>query len=226
MRVTKPEMPRLQRLVSFLNYDFGKKKWPRGSPFAAEYKWPVINAGERDAQRELMGDLAPLCDGQGDSGGAVKRLVAKINRLGIRAGWIPAMRGLRSGQKAFRVGGSNWFLTRYDTFSPKSAREALYWEIHLALLDGSFSRLGRCLWCKTFFVAKKAGGKFCKRGCHVKFWNKKHLEDKYVTNLRRKQRANRLRKARVLHQEAKSPAWIASETGLSLKILRKERVID
>ena len=89
----------------------------------------------------------------------------------------------------------------------------------------TIERLRTCPHCKAFFVAEDARQQFCGDQHRNEFNNKQRLESGYFTSLRHKARTRDLKKARGLKQQGKSATEIRKETGLSLRVLKREGVI-
>ena len=120
--------------------------------------------------------------------------------------------------------GYKWFLGRKQR-EVGTARDYLYLIIRDALQNGVFDRLRMCPRCKKFFVADDARQRFCSNEHRNEFNNKKRLEEGYFKRLRKGKRRRELVRARKLQSEGESPTEIRKQTGLPLRVLKREGVI-
>jgi hypothetical protein len=105
------------------------------------------------------------------------------------------------------------------------SRDELYLKIREAFQIGVFDRLRICPHCKKFFVAEDARQRFCSDEHRNEFNNKQRLESGWFKKRRRDNRQRQIAKARRLLREGKSPAQIAKETKLPLRVLKREGLI-
>jgi len=121
--------------------------------------------------------------------------------------------------------GYKWFIGKKE---PEfvTARDYLYWVIRDALLAGVFDRLRICPQCKDFFVADDARQQFCSNEHRNEFNNQQRLKAGYFINRRKTERKRALSRARSLLRQGKLPNEIAKATKLSLRVLKRERIIN
>src|SRR5262249_48970178 len=105
------------------------------------------------------------------------------------------------------------------------SRVELYLKIRDAFQIGVFDRLRICPLCKKFLVAEDARQQFCSNEHRNEFNNKQRLESGWFRKNRRDNRQLQIVKARRLRREGKPPPQIAKETGLSLRILKREGIV-
>ena len=190
---------RIKRLIRKLNEVESKIEWEIG-PIDYERTSTV------DPQGEPLDDmvLRPLDPDEIEPNWVFMDVSAELNLLGYR--W-------RFGS-SFK--GRGW-----DRFRP----EALYQMIREALKSGAIERFRTCPHCKAFFVADDARQQFCSDDHRNEFNNSKRLQSGYFSDLRRKKRTADLKRARALKREGKSPTEIQKQTGLSLRVLKRERLL-
>jgi len=176
----KSVSPELGELARFLNSE-------------VSYLGPRNQAKESQLRDEIIKDISPLVQPRGkqDSKGALRKVVGKINQMGLRPKWAVecskpfvvefgtnrAKVGpvLGPGQKVLKIGGPKYvvrhsFGESYDTQSVKKdyagvKRKVLYSEIITSLENGEFARLVRCPECTRFFVSARLGQKYCNSKC-------------------------------------------------------------
>ena len=123
--------------------------------------------------------------------------------------------------------GYKWFVgLEGEAVDGTFSRDQLYSYIRDAFQIGVFDRLRICPQCKNFFVAEDDRKQFCSDQHRNEFNNKQRLESGYFSDLRQKARRRDLKKARVLKRAGKSIAEIQKETGLSVRVLKREKVIS
>jgi len=242
----------LKTLKDLSPYDFANVEWvlTKGGPdekkrangIRAELRAdlePII-AGEKD------NEVSPT-----EAWWRIHKLLEKINKIGSKAVWgvepvdhewvgsaedgelIPKEAGdsgdttwFWTSRKMVELLGYKWFVGLQGhevdgTFS----RDQLYSYIRDAFQIGVFDRLRICRQCKNFFVAEDDRKQFCSNEHRNDFNNSQRLKSGYFSDLRHKARAQDLKKARALKREGKSATEIQKQTGLSLRILKREKVI-
>ena len=129
--------------------------------------------------------------------------------------------------RTFELLGYKWFVgLEGEEVDGTFSRDQLYLKIRDAFQIGVFDRLRICRLCKKFLVAEDARQQFCSNEHRNEFNNKRRLESGYFSDLRQKARRRDLKKARVLKRAGKSIAEIQKETGLSVRVLKREKVIS
>jgi hypothetical protein len=104
--------------------------------------------------------------------------------------------------------------------------EDIYHVIRQALENQTFTRLRVCPVCTKFFFADDNREKFCSDEHRNEFNNKARLTGTYYQERRKKARKQHIATARRLLREGRSPKEIARETKLSLRVLKRERIIQ
>jgi hypothetical protein len=191
---------RLQKLLRKLNEVESKTEWEIDS---IEYEWESVIASDGKPDTVLM----PLAPADAEWKSLHIHPTAELNLLGYR-----------------------WHFGRTLFGKPTQkdhgfSREILYQIVLDAFRSGAIERLRTCPQCKVFFVAEDARQQFCSDEHRNEFNNKKRLESGYFSDLRRRARARELQKARELKRKGKSVTEIQKQTGLSLRVLKRERVI-
>jgi hypothetical protein len=186
---------RIEKLIRKLNEVDSKAEW---NIDPIDYEWTPIDPGD-----EETGDLVlrPLDPDEIEKNLALMNAREELNLLGYR--WCFRRKGLSFG------------------FS----RETLYVMILEAFERGAIARFRTCPHCKNFFVADDARQQFCSDEHRNEFNNAKRLQSGYFSDLRRKRRTADLKRARALKREGKSPTEIQKQTGLSLRVLKRERIV-
>ena len=188
---------RIRKLVRKLNEAESKTEWDIDP---IEYEWE--STGDPDQPPKDYA-LRPLRPAEVESKSLHIYPTAELNLLGYRWHFGRTLGGLA------KLGLS---------------REILYQIILDALKSGSIARFRTCPHCKAFFVAEDARQQFCSDEHRIEFNNKQRLKAGYFSNLRHEARAKALQKARALKREGKSATEIQKETGLPLRVLKREGI--
>jgi hypothetical protein len=191
----------IDKLVHKLNEAEFKTKWDIDP---VDYEWEFWGDPAEEPEEPYGSGLAPLTPDEVNSKIRLLYPSTQLNLLGHR-----------------------WYFGR--TFPGLEefgfSRQFLYQIILDAFRNGSIARFRTCMHCKAFFVAEDARQQFCNDEHRNEFNNKKRLKSGYFSNLRHEARAEALKKARALKRQGKSPTEIEKETGLSLRILKREGII-
>jgi hypothetical protein len=107
-------------------------------------------------------------------------------------------------------------------------RRMAYWLLDQTLRSGEFSQVRRCRSCPKYFVTTRSDRVSCGPECNVKYQNAQRQSSDdgkldYFTQKRWEQRKSDVEKAMKLEREGKTPAEIKRLTGLSERVLRKEK---
>jgi hypothetical protein len=141
-----PKRP-TQRLVEFLNFSYTE--------------------GSREAflQKEIRRFVLPLLLAKSELiEFHLERLVAEINRIGLRPYWVltpaaVASGSLRFGERHLRIQNTQWVVSKVSLAG--GTRESVFQDIIYSIEAGDFGLLRRCPICQTFFVAKDFRQAFC-----------------------------------------------------------------
>jgi len=190
---------RLGKLIRKLNEGESKTEWDI-EPI--DYEWiSTVDAEGEPTPEDIV--LAPVDPDEVESENLLIHPSAELNLLGYR--W-------RFGRR---------FKYKNFTFSQEALQTILE-----AFESGAIARFRTCPHCTAFFVADDARQQFCSDEHRNEFNNNKRLQSGYFSDLRRKRRTADLKRARALKREGKSPTEIQKQTGLSLRVLKRERLLN
>jgi len=123
-----------------------------------------------------------------------------------------------------RTAKARWRISRkWETSS--DTEERVYWDLIGAFRSREFSLLKSCPQCQNFFVADDPRRDFCSDECRNTYNNKQRLGEGYFKELRRKKRTLELKTAKRLLAEGKSLKQVVEKTGLSERVLKRERIL-
>ena len=130
-------------------------------------------------------------------------------------------------QKPLEMLGARWIVSeRASLIESKNLMDYFYWTIINAMEHGELSKLKVCGECHNFFVQSDARQEFCSDKCRTNFNNKRRLAEGYFTAKRRENQRRELAKARRLLKDGKSPEEVAKHTRLSLRLLKREGLLQ
>ncbi len=124
-------------------------------------------------------------------------------------------------------GQTEWviWLVRPQPYISRGAVERIYHVLNDLLQTGGLQKLKSCPECQRFFAAEDQRKQFCSAPCRIAYNNRERLAGGYFQELRNNKRNRDLNKARKLLKEGKSPEKLKRETGLSLRVLRREGLV-
>ena len=255
MRVTKSserdDLIGLKVLAMVLNFDFEAgsardlERLKRLSPSDFANVESVLTKGDPDEKKrangiraELRADLEPIIAPEGEVSVSeaflrIHKLLEKINKIEIKTLWgVEEAEDARdttwywTSRRTVELLGYKWFVGAQGVAADFAfSRDELYLKIRDAFQIGVFDRLRICPLCKKFLVAEDARQQFCSNEHRNEFNNKQRLKSGYFSNLRHEARTEALKKARALKRQGKAATEIEKETGLSLRVLKRERII-
>jgi hypothetical protein len=132
---------------------------------------------------------------------------------------------LRPGQRVIQLLGYRWRVG-LDYGGVGSLQGYVYSLIIHALEDAKLTQLKVCNKCQKFFAQADARQRFCSDQCRIESNNKRRLESGYFSALRHTKRERQLKRAYRLLKEGKPRAKVEKETGLSLRVLRREGLVQ
>lgn len=183
---------------------------------------------------ELRADILSVLDGK-SAEHALRQIIRKIEAMNLTSylgiwRWESKTRQFLSKPPPicnvsgpFEVKGEKLFL--FDTLKTNSLRETMYWTLYQSLKAGEFLRLRKCLHCPEIFVPKDLKREFCSNSCKDTYNNERRKREGYFTDLWRMKRKNALARARALLREGKPLRFIEKETGLTRRILEREKLV-
>jgi hypothetical protein len=186
---------RIRKLLRKLNEVESKTEW-QIDPI--EYEWATVAAPDGEPDTALV----PLPPDE------------------VESKWIPGFNATAQ----LNLLGYRW-LFGGEFVDWDFSHEGLYQIVLDAFRSGAIERLRTCPQCKGFFVAEDARQQFCSDDHRNEFNNKQRLQSGYFKDRRGRKRKRDLARARKLLREGKSPAQIAKETKLPLRVLKREGLV-
>jgi len=233
----------------------GKREWEASPLISAGVEAPEVLARRQrladlegaegafslDVRNELRADVLSIVESKepATTGASLRSVVSKIEKMNLTSflgvwRWESKTRDFLSNfpmqgfcilGDPFKVNGTRFFT--FETPGDKSVREFFYWLLYQTLKSGEFSRLRKCPNCSNFYIAKDLKRKFCSAKCKDDYYNETRKKDGYFTKAWRRRRRKALNKAKRLLKEKGSAqvARVAKETGLTVRILKREGLI-
>jgi len=127
--------------------------------------------------------------------------------------------------KAGRTIWVNWLIRPREKLSLRGIEGWAYGMLKNLLEWGGMEQLKSCPECQRFFAAQDSRKDFCSTPCRTNYNNSRRKELNYFQNRRKEERRRDLNRARRLLKEGKSPEELVLETGLSLRVLRREGLV-
>lgn len=188
----------------------------------------------KSVQDELRTDILKILKG-GSVELELREVVRKIEAMGFTnylgiwrwesktRKWLSDHKEICSISPPFEIEGEKLFV--FEAPRSTSFRKMCYWALYQSLKTGEFSRLRKCPHCAKILVPEDPKRKYCPTGCKDTYNNERRKREGYFTDLWRMKRKNALARARALLREGKPLRVIEKETGLTRRILEREKLV-